>query len=674
MDFIDFDLNSMDAAAVAELLAYHDQRYWELNDPLISDARYDQIVERLRQLVPDHPLLHKIHTPAVMSDGKVRHKKAMLSLDKAYSLESLIEWAQKYARTPGELLLVEPKYDGISANFDGSILSTRGDGEVGEDITGKLPLIELETPGYCGKVDRPVRGEIVIRDDDFRNIYSRIRKKDGGTYKNSRNAVAGIMTLKEITPMLMQGAKLTLVDYNLISKPVKLDELSAKWEELKFAFASLPYPMDGIVLKFADAAFRESLGATAHHPRGEIAYKFTNLSAQTTLRGVEWSFGKNCLTPVAKLAPVELSGITIKRATLHNVQNIIDMDLMIGDQVTVERAGDVIPYIAASAPGEKRTSPLISECPACRSKLVRKGPELCCPNPECPGSRLQLLAAAVKNLGIERLGEPTVAKLMKKFHIRHLKELFDLTRGDFLQLEGFAAKSAENLYNEIQKARTVDDFQLIAALNIPGVGANIAKLILEKFPVEALRSASEDALAEIPGIGPERAKAVVSCLKERSEELDELLGAVTIRAKAPAGELPGICFTGKMPEKRSFYEKLAQAHGYAPMDSVTAKLASLVAADVNDNSSKLKNARRLGVKILSLDEFLSSLEKSQTPDLFAVEAEKSQTPDLFAVEAEKSQTPDLFAVEAEKSQTPDLFAAEAEKDQEFGDLPLFGDW
>jgi len=607
MDYINFDLEKMDAAAVAELLAYHDRRYWELNDPQISDAGYDRIVEKLRALDPGNPLLHRINTPQVNSDGKVRHARAMLSLDKAYSLEALLEWAGKFARTPGEMLLVEPKYDGISANFDGQILSTRGDGEVGEDISGKLPLIELETPGYTGKVDRPVRGEIVIRDDDFRNIYSRIRKKDGGTYKNSRNAVAGIMGLKDISAMLMQGAKLTLADYNLISRPVPLDQLSSQWEKIKEEFAQLPYPMDGIVLKFADAAFRESLGNTAHHPRGEIAYKFTNLSCQTTLLGVEWSFGKNCLTPVAELAPVELSGITIKRATLHNVQNIIDMDLQIGDTVTVERAGDVIPFIAASFPGLIRESALISQCPKCGTQLVRRGPELCCPNPECPGSRLQLLCAAIRNLGIERLGEPTVAKLMKQYHILHLRELFDLSIDDLRCLEGFAAKSATNLYNEIQKAREVDDHQLLAALNIPGIGANIAKLILEKYSLQELPEVSEDALADIAGIGPERARAVRQVLQEKRDEFEELLGAVTVRSRqnSSAAALPGICFTGKMPEKRSFYENLARSRGYEPADSVTSAVTLLVAADVNENSSKLKKARKMAVTIVSLDEFLA---------------------------------------------------------------------
>lgn len=613
MDYINFDLQNMSEAEIAELLAYHDRRYWQLNAPEISDARYDEITEKLRQLAPNHPLLQKINTPAVSGDGKVRHRELMLSLDKAYSLEELIQWAEKYARSENEIILVEPKYDGISASFDGKILATRGDGEVGEDISAKLPLIELETPGYTGKPDRPARGEIVIRDDDFRTIYANIRKKDGGTYKNPRNAVAGIMGLKDISEMLLQKAKLTLVDYSLISEALPISALGTRWEELKIRFAALPYPMDGIVLKFADAAFRKALGNTAHHPRGEIAYKFTNRSAQTTLLGVEWSFGKNCLTPVALLKPVELSGITIKRASLHNAQNLLDMDLMIGDEVTVERAGDVIPFISARTPGADRRTPFISECPACNTPLIRRGPELCCANSSCPGANLQLLTAAIRNLGIERLGEPTVAKLIAHCGVRHLRDLFELSENDILKIEGFGTKSAANLVGEIQKARTVDDFQLLAALNIPNVGVNIAKLMLEKYSFDQLRTLPETALAEIPGIGPERAAAVSSAMTERSEELDELLNAVSLRHAEKSSGLPTICFTGKMPEKRSFYEKLASARGYTPVDSVTSSLALLVAADVSDNSSKLRNARKNGIDIISLDEFLAQSHETEVP-------------------------------------------------------------
>lgn len=614
MDTKNFIAEKLDRDELIRLIEYHNRRYWDEGEPEIPDARYDELIRALQKLEPDHELVTRVYAPAVAGSGKVRHLRPMLSLDKAYSLEEVLEWAKKFARSEDEELLVEPKYDGISANFDGRVLSTRGDGELGENITDKLPLVELETAGHTGKVDRPVRGELVIRDDDFKTLYSHIRKKGGGVYKNSRNAVAGIMGLKEIAEMELQGAKITLVDYNLVSFRVKYSELAAKWEELRRQLEALPYPQDGIVIKLADSAYSASLGNTAHHPRGEIAFKFTNIRRETRLIGVEWSFGKNCLTPVAELEPVEISGTTIRRATLHNIQNILELGVQIGDTVTVERAGDVIPYIVSSTPGEERRSPLIEDCPSCGAKLVRRGPELCCPNPECPETQLQRLAAAVRNLGIERLGEPTLRKLMENSGVRHLGDLFELTAMDLLRLDGFAAKSAANLIEEIQKARIVNDYQLLAALNIPNIGANVAKVIFSHTDFASLRRMSEEELSAIPGIGPERAKALVSELAAQSEYLDELLGAVRlIHAAAPAAEIPTVCFTGKMPEKRSYYEKLATAHGYRSADDVTSSLSLLVAADPAENSGKLKKAARLGVKVVSLDEFLSMLSPASAP-------------------------------------------------------------
>ena len=597
---------NLNAAQLAELINYHDKLYWETNTPEISDQEYDRLVEALRKLDPEHILVTRVNAVTVESSGKVRHKTPMLSLDKAYSLEELLEWAKKYARTQEELLLIEPKYDGISASFDGKILSTRGDGETGENISDKLPLIELEAPGYTGRLDRPARGEIVIRSDDFVNIYAHIRRKDGGFYKNPRNAVAGIMGLKEIDSMLAQGAKLTLVDYSLISFELPLSELPQKWDSFLNALAQLPYPMDGVVLKFADKEFRDSLGSTAHHPRGEIAYKYSNVKRESRLIDVEWSFGKNNLTPVAIMEPVEFSGVTVKRATLHNVQNIIDMDLHIGDTVTVERAGDVIPYISASVPGEKRRSPLIDRCPACDTLLERRGPELVCPNAGCPGTRLQRLAAAVKALDVENLGESTLKKLISVCHVSCLSDLFRLTALDLLKVEGFAEKSVSNLLKELQRVKRMPEYQFLASLNIPNVGPNIAKLLLQSMDFYQLREASEEALSAISGIGPERAKAITAAFTERKEEIDELLSAVTpVRETAAPQGMPTVCFTGKMPEKRSYYEKLAASRGYGAADSVTKELTLLVAADVNDNSSKLVKARKLGVKIMALEEFLA---------------------------------------------------------------------
>lgn len=615
MDTRNFDAGKLTLPELVALIEYHNRRYWELGEPEIPDARYDELMRALAGLDPGNELLTRVYAPAVAGSGKVRHRNPMLSLDKAYSLEEVLKWADKYARTPDEPLLVEPKYDGISAGYDGRILSTRGDGELGENITAKLPLIELETAGYRGPLDRPVRGELVIRDDDFRNLYSHIYKKGGGTYKNSRNAVAGIMGLKEIDEMIAQKAKITLVDYNMVSFRVRLSELADRWEGLLAELAALPYPQDGVVLKLADTAYEASLGSTAHHPRGQIAYKFTNIRRTTKLLDVEWSFGKNCLTPVAHLEPVEISGTTIKRATLHNVQNILELGIEIGDTVTVERAGDVIPYIVSSEPGAERRSPLIENCPCCGTGLVRRGPELCCPNPDCFETELQRLAAAVRNLGIERLGEPTLRKLMENSGVKHLADLFELKVMDLLKLEGFAAKSAANLIEEIQKARVVNDYQLLAALNIPNIGANVAKVIFAHTDFAGLRKMNAEELSAIPGIGPERAQALVRELAAQSEYLDELLGAVKLIHAAPEPEeRPTVCFTGKMPEKRSYYEKLAEAHGYAAADDVNSHLSLLVAADVNDTSSKLKKAAKLGIRIVSLDGFRRELEGAAAPE------------------------------------------------------------
>ncbi|MEG2076068.1 MAG: hypothetical protein RRY34_06150, partial [Victivallaceae bacterium] len=289
-------LKKLSLPELEQLIEHHNRAYWEQNAPLISDDEYDALLLELRSREPNHPLLEHIGSFEITGAKKVHHVTPMLSLSKAYSLEEVLQWAEKFVRSPEELLLVEPKYDGISANFDDKgVLATRGDGADGEDITDKLPLIELETANYVGKLDRPIRGEIVIRDDDFANLYSKIIKQGGGHYKNSRNAVAGIVGLKDIGGMLHQHAKLTLVDYEKISFQVAYRDLKSQWNDLVGSIEALPYPMDGIVIKLADKAYSESLGVTAHHPRGQIAFKFSGVRKKTRLLNVIWSFGKNNL-------------------------------------------------------------------------------------------------------------------------------------------------------------------------------------------------------------------------------------------------------------------------------------------------------------------------------------------------------------------------------------------
>ena len=629
-------IHEMSLQELVQLIEYHNQRYWGLGEPEISDDDYDRLMVELRSRDPNHPLLHWVGTQRTASaGGKVKLAKPMLSLDKAYSLEEVVEWAQKYIRSKDELLLAQPKYDGISANFDGTILATRGDGEIGEDISDKLPLIELEAPNYTGQLNRPARGEIVIRKDDFANLYSHIYKKGGGVYKNSRNAVAGIMGLKDISDMIRQHAKLTLADYSLVSFKIKFSELSGRFAEIIETVEALPYPTDGVVFKLADTAYSESLGATSHHPRGQIAFKFSGIRRKTKLLAVEWSFGKNALTPVAELEPVEIGGVTIKRATLHNAQNIIDMDIQIHDEVTVERAGDVIPYIVSREPGGERINAMITNCPGCGSTLVRRGPELCCVNPECFETNLQKLTAAVKNFGIEQLGEPTIRKMMLSLGVKKLSDIFKLTQNQLLKLDNFAEKSAANLYREIDTAKHVADYQFLAALNIPNIGLDIAKILLKHFKLEELSTLSEDELLNVPGIGEKRAKAIVEVLHSEAQEINDLLAAVEVSKTAQNSSTtrPTICFTGKMPEKRSFYENLAAEHGYEAVDSVSQSLSLLVTADISSNSSKTGKAKKLGIPIVELQDFLRQLSESRTVKEPPVPEDKIQKPTVKADES-----------------------------------------
>lgn len=504
------------------------RKYWEEEDSSdLSDIEYDNLMRELAKINPSHPILSELHTPKTGGNGiKVHHARPMLSLDKAYSLNEVIDWAKKYCRSESEQLLVQPKYDGISAVWNGSVLATRGDGYDGEDISDKAVLIELET--LSGKMplascSTPIRGEIVIRKDDFQTIYPKIVGRNGLPYKNPRNAVAGIMGLKDVSPMVKQGAKLSLIDYNSHSCTAEYGTLRAKWESMKEKIMSLPYPMDGIVIKLADEEYSESLGATSHHPRGQIAFKFTNQRKHSVIRNVIWSFGKNSLTPVAEFDPVEIGGTTIRNATLHNLQNVLDKDIQIGDSVEVERAGDVIPWIAEVHPGTDRKPCVITRCPSCGSELIRELPELRCINPECEETCIQRLLAAIRVLEISGVGESNVRRMVRSLHIRHLSGLFEIGELEWRQLEGFGAAAARNLYRQVQNARNAPDWKLLTALNIKGIGPNIAKSLLEKLPFAELRNASVETLSSINGIGPERASLLKNELERQKDSIDDLL-------------------------------------------------------------------------------------------------------------------------------------------------------
>ncbi|MBO5689294.1 MAG: hypothetical protein J6S73_05140 [Lentisphaeria bacterium] len=426
--------------------------------------------------------------------------------------------------------------------------------------------------------------------------------------KNSREIEQVLLGMK------MSGGFLSLVDYGRYSFEVPLSKLETEWQALTERIGALPYPMDGIVVKFADGEFRESLGSTAHHPRGEMAFKFVNAQSSSVLEKVEWSFGKNCLTPVAEIRPVELGGTTIRRATLHNARHIQELDLQIGDTVVVERAGDVIPHIVSRTPGAERQSAMITHCPGCGTELVWKGPELTCPSPECFETLLCRLSAAVLALDIDNLGDATLRQIMKQYRVRSVRGLFDLSRSELARLERFGEKSAANLFESLQQARKCEDFRLLAALNIPNVGVNVAKLLLKEYTFAQLRELPEEELGNIRGIGPERAAALRRTFTEEKAFIDDLLEAVDLRNSTGSLAAPTVCFTGKMPEKRSFYESLAKEYGMEPVDQVTESLSLLVAADPAEKSTKLERAAKWGTEIISADEFLKRCPPKNQPE------------------------------------------------------------
>jgi DNA ligase (NAD+) len=584
----------------------HDELY-NRGESEISDQEYDSLIMQLRELDPKHPLVNKINIVKVASEGKVKHLRPMLSLAKAYSLDEVMSWAKKVSRSDDEMFLIQPKYDGISANYDGAVLSTRGDGEEGENISSKIPLIVFRS----NLENLPVRGEIVISKDIFVERFSKVSRAGGQAYKNSRNAVAGIMGLKDIreiqSSMKRANAFLEFVEYGIWSEQYALSNLEKAWNDVAEDMAeNSEYPLDGLVVKLKDEAYSESLGNTSHHPRGQIAFKFANVRKESPIVHVEWSFGKNCLTPVAEIEPVDIGGITITHASLHNYKNVISKDIFIGDIAIIERAGDVIPYIAGTRPGKDRKDFMIDVCPCCSGSLVVRGVELCCPNKFCFEVVLKRLSASVKSIGIEYLGEPTLRKLMKRQNVMSLKALFNLSLQNILDVPGFQPKSAQNLIEQINKARKISDCQLIASLNIEGIGITMSKKLLSHYTAQELRECDVQDLLRIDGIGEERAKILIAGLRENSDIIDDICEAIEVTQTKgqAASNLPTICFTGKMPEKRSYYEELAKSRGYQAVDSVTKELTLLVANDVSESGGKLDKARKLKIEIQELNSWM----------------------------------------------------------------------
>jgi DNA ligase (NAD+) len=597
-------------AELSELIKYHRDRYWA-GEPEISDHEYDQLIETLKAIDPNNSLLSDIEY-CKNASLKVTHDQPMLSLEKKYSFQDVISWITKVSRPTGDRFKIQPKYDGVASIYyaDNKILATRGDGSQGEDISLKLPLIELISPKYSSweEVDEDLLGEIIITNSNFKSC--KYTKKSGEKYKTPRNLTAGILNLKDISNVVGKVC-LSFIDYDLESLSLRtIDITDNVFKNILSKIKACDYPTDGVVFKLEDEEYGNSLGYTDHHYRKAIAYKPEDLGVETILEDVILQHGKAKLTPVAILKPVVINGVEIKRASLHNAKFLLDKDIHIGDILEIIRSNDVIPYVLSVTPGANRIPLIFAHCSICGADIRYKEPDLYCSNSECTGNLAKKLLDSVKSLNIVELGLPTIEKMITDLGVNSILDIMNLSKREIFRLDGFGDVSAGKLFDNIQSIQktTINDYQILAAINIPGIGKGLSKTLLERYNLDELSELTIDQLVTIPGVGLERAITISESLVENKRLLSDLKNIFIIdnsKKMDNSNEIPKlkICFSGTFSLPKEHYKKIAKAKNFEVVDTVTKDVSYLVTAGAQ--TSKVSQAKRYDIPILEVDEFMS---------------------------------------------------------------------
>ncbi|NUM49120.1 MAG: NAD-dependent DNA ligase LigA [Anaerolineales bacterium] len=654
--------------SLREQINYHNYRYNVLDDPIISDYEYDRLLAELRTLEAAHPAWITPDSPSQRVGGtpvekfeKVRHPAPILSLGNAFSFDDLRAWVERIARVDERVLTttftVEPKLDGLSVvlHYQNGLFvqgATRGDGEIGEDITTNLRTIKAlplkipvpsSSPSPAGGENAPslvIRGEALFFLKDFEALNQRLAEAGEKTYQNPRNTAAG--TLRQLDPALTASRPLTLLIYQIVSgegdlpktqldtlatlrtlgfptPPVyhcqTVDEIFPILEAWALKRETLDYEIDGMVIKINDHALFRDLGFVGKDPRGAIAYKFPAQEVTTTLHDIGVNVGRTgVLTPFAILDPVEIGGVIVKQATLHNFDYIAEKDIRIGDRVRLKRAGEVIPYVigpvlaARSVELPQYVPP--THCPICGQPVENPPGEVAwyCVNAACPEQLVRNVEHFVSRgaMDIVGLGIKIVEQLIAEKLVNDVADLFLLTRDALLGLEGFADKKADNLLASIEASKAQPLGRLINALGIRGVGAVMANDLTRHYPtLDALAATTLEALQTIEGVGPNTALAIVDWFaRPRNRELIAKLKAAGVWPVAEtrvvgAQPLAGLVFviTGTLPTmSREEASTLIETHGGKVTGSVSKKTNYLLAGE--NAGSKLTKAQELNVPIL----------------------------------------------------------------------------
>lgn len=629
---------------IAELEAqirHHNKLYFEHNRPEISDEEFDQLVERLKVLRPKSKVLQELGSDLSVTGEKVEHSSPMLSLDKCYNLDDLMRWAEKFA---GDVV-VSPKIDGaaIAIRYDEkgelTLAETRGDGFKGEDITKNVRQIE-DIPRKVSETELEVRGEVYMK----RSIFEKYRNE----FANPRNLAAG--ALKQKDPIKTKEYGLNFFAYELIGKdyPHEMEKVELLkrlgfipvetclvtkdqqafekiYQEFFTRREKLDYELDGVVYKANLLSEQTRLGASAHHPRWAIAYKFQGDVGTTELLEVEWSVSRTgTITPIGLVKPIELSGARVSRVSLHNVGIIKKLGVTLGSKVTMVRSGGVIPKLEAVLTSTKRKIVLPKKCPSCGFATELRDEFLHCTNPQgCRKTKLGELRHFVDVLEIEGFGDKLIEQLYDNGFVEEVDDFFKLKVEDLVDLERVGQILAEKLIKNVREHRKVPLELFLRALGISELGKHVASVLKKNFHnLETILQTKESELAEIHTIGPVTAKEVGEGLRQKTPLIKRLLKHVELVEKARAtGALAGksFLFTGKLAAMtRGEAEKKVLAHGGEMAAGVSRDLDFLVIGSEGyrnqEKGSKWIKAEGLirkgaDLKIISEEEFLKKINK-----------------------------------------------------------------
>lgn len=666
------DSSAIRAEYLREQIHYHNHRYFVLDDPVISDAEYDRLMKELIAIETirpdlvqhDSPTL-RVGAPPLEKFDTVRHRSPMMSLDKGFSAEDLQAFDQRVRKLLQSeapvLYTAEPKIDGIAVAlaYENGVLvtaATRGDGETGEVITENVRTIPTVPLKLSSEIPVPalleVRGEIFISKANFAKLNEQRAREGQPVFANPRNAAAG--SLRQLDSSVTAGRPLEMYVYNisdsrslssdshgevlgmlskmgfrtnpLIRSRTTLEEALAYYRELDAARLSLPYEIDGVVVKVDRFSDQERLGATARSPRWALALKFQALQERTVVEDILVQVGRTgALTPVAVLAPVQVGGVTVSRATLHNDDEIARKDVRIGDKVFVQRAGDVIPevvkVVTEARTGNERKFIMPSVCPVCGSPVSRTEGEAVtrCVNISCPAQIKGNIRhfASKAAFDMDGLGEKLIDQLVDKGMVAGPSDLFSLTVDGLRDLDRMGEKSARNIITAIEKSKAVPFSRFLFALGIRNVGDHAASLIADRFAdLDAVLSASMADFEAIEGVGPVAARSIVDFfLRDNNREAIRRLidSGVEIQYAGPSSgsmHLKGLTFvlTGTLGTlTRSEAKKKIEEAGGKVASSISAKTDYLVAGD--SPGSKHDKAAALGVKIIGEPEFRHLLSR-----------------------------------------------------------------